>query len=935
MKQTHTFTILRTFLLTTLTLLFTLSPAQAQTIPTIQDFKTSYEDMIDHHQYARHIQLKSGHLVLSEFDRISNNVYGGHLGSFWSSPYFSSHSYSGEEGDDEEHHNPFNGFNHVLAFYSITHQGGGPEQSTQHQNAYWYPSKLTHFHNYPGAQGGTDVQTVKTTIPGQRGFALKVTVTNKSPTPNKLRLLFLGDLPNIAKLETWPQDQFGWNWLTYPSTNSNISSFGFSNNIITVGHSNLNAYLSAGISAPALSWQISSDRMDVYNNFITEEEDKPAGTLPNTNQEGLGPKAFGLVADLPELQQNQSHTITLVIGLGDSQQAASSIVTNYRQQNVESLSDNFWNTRLSNFYSQIPRFNSGNQDLNHIYRNSALTYLLNRWPLLDGIGQASSFSQSTSIFPWLTGTTAALTHLDSNFWRQTLVKLMNFDYGNCRAYDFVSGIHLCDNHYSHSPYSLVQAVYDYVTITGDTSLLSQTVSTPSGSQTVFNFIRSLITHDWDRRDTSDGLVDFGNDRNMYEFNIHCTLGGRYTGKVVSPNAERVIAHRQLSKLASYLGHQSIASTELQRSQNAYNSLQNLWNPSANWFDSISHYDSNGNPRSEPFTNTFRTIIPYLLLHHDNLLTEQQITTLTSRLHSSTGGFIGSHGLTSLPIGQTWCSRADWHGPGLYSGAAGAVITGLFNQGLANQAYSIMFPTGSTGYSYLSTVPYFSQSFPHNQPQRRMVTSYIEGISFVESIIKGMFGVKPHIDRLNFEPSIPQTLTNLGQITLTHLRVQQHRVAFNITSPIQQALDINVNFHKSGQPRATDFIFNYSLEGSLNLTAHNLQTNTSYAVKTINLDDNQTHTTYTTTNSQGRLTSNLNLSGRSSIELSPGTAPSPTPTSTPANTPTPTPIPLPSYSELITNFNKQIPDITTPTSDINNDGVVNIFDYSLWVYHKSN
>jgi hypothetical protein len=867
---------------------------------TINDFKVPLSTMLSRYGKTKHVQLFGGSMVLAEFDDANNNLYAGHLGGFWAPPFFSTHTTAplNNPGDWQK------GFNHGLVFYNVGYGGGAAEQPTDigSEEAYWYPSKIVLSHLYPGGGGGTLIRGVKVALPNERGMGLKVTLTNKTTTSQSMNLLFLGSLPTFNKLTSWSSTtEAGWNWQGEQSTRSQTStSYDSSYKIIVISDPN-GSYMAMGLSNYTTSWGANNDPHPMYEYFLGNGKGNLASTNADTSSAG---SAFGLVAGLPSLSQNQSATVTIIIGVGSSATEAKNIVINNRGKDIESASDSFWNSRINSVFSNLPFLTSGDPNLNQLYQNAVMTYLVNRWQKPDGLGEAAAYGQSTSVFPWFVGTTGVLPLIDSGYWKTQLNKMLSLNLDTCRAYDNVSGIHLCDTKYSYSKYSLVDAVYKYIATTGDFSYLNSSL---------YNKLNGYVAAD-DSTQGSDGLVDFGSDLDLYEYNIRCSLGGNYTGKVISPNAERVVAHRELADMAERIGQSG--STHRNKAVQIKNSIQTLWNSSANWFDTINLYDANGN-KTSPTRKTFRSIVPYLLMQYDDLLTSTQINTLKSQMSNYTG----TYGFTSLPKDSTWCEREDWQGPGLYSGAVGAVLTGLFNNGAEDYAYSML-----SKYSYLSQVPYYSQAFPHNRQSTVPAYAYLEGVSMAQAVISGLFGVEPNFDHTKIRPNIPSSLRSKGSLSLTGLNMQGHTWDIVINSLTNHSLTMNMN---SGGSRTDHFRLGYKINGTLNLTVRNLIALKTYKITATPVSGGNAVSVNVNSNSSGVIAQSLSLNGDYVVVGEPYQAP----TNTPTNTPTPKPTATNTPTNTPTSTKTPTP--TTIPGDLNGSGSVDINDYNLLVNNFGN
>ncbi len=596
------------------------------------------------------------------------------------------------------------------------------------------------------------------------------------------------------------------------------------------------AYLAVGLSEDPDSWGVDENyggndyNYPLYNQFRNQKE----GHLSNsdTDNDGRG-TTFGLVSQAPALAQNQSHTFSLVAGMGSTKEEAMDIVRTYKNRDIEAEADNFWNSRLNNLFSNLPSFISGDETLNKIYRNSALTYLINRWTTLNLVGELAGYSQSSSFYPWMLGTAGFFPLADAPFWKEQLKKVLILDFANCLAYDAVpGGANRCDHGYTYNNVSVIDGVYRYVTSTSDHKFLDETV----GNKTVFQHLQDLAAADDGKEYGSDHLADFGTDHELYEYDIHCDkasnklLQGKYTGLVVSPNAERIVAHREIAELAEKRGDTAVANTHRAKAGEINTGLQTLWNPVASWFDSISLYDEGLKSRITPLRNTFWGMYPLLLLQYDGLLTDEQKQGLLKQLPQ----FRGEYGLTSVStnLRSAWCVRTDWHGPGLYSGATGAVLTGLFKNGQEMEAYDLLSPADGKGYAYLAEMPYLSQAFPSDTQTGGLLPAYLEGVSLAQSLIEGMFGVFPNANQTKIAPHIPARLLSGGPVELRGLKTQGHIWNIKFTSPQNQELDVIVDGAYSPDAKADHFRFEYEMEGTLSVNVSLLQPNTPFTVMAI-------------------------------------------------------------------------------------------------------
>ena len=235
------------------------TPPTSFRMPTIETFKISYQQMIERYSGGlRDIQLFGGGLVLSEFDddHGTNNVYAGHLGSFWAPPHYSDFGWDKSKWQE-------GGFNLGLVFQTNS-TCFTEEPSDLGSEAFWYPSKLVISKNYPNPidsnDGNIKIKGVKVALPGKRGFGLKLTLTNKTSSVQSYHIMFLGYLPTFSTLTKDDRDGKAgpWNWLMrYPSdpqqTNAKYDSSS-STIIITPTNNNKLGYLAIATNERPSSW---------------------------------------------------------------------------------------------------------------------------------------------------------------------------------------------------------------------------------------------------------------------------------------------------------------------------------------------------------------------------------------------------------------------------------------------------------------------------------------------------------------------------------------------------------------------------------------------------------------------------------------------------------------------------------------------------------
>ncbi|MBP8591334.1 hypothetical protein KBI33_02570, partial [Candidatus Shapirobacteria bacterium] len=825
---------------------------------------------------------------MAEFDDGSGKIYAGHLGSFWAPPFYS--DFGTNKGEWENR-----GFNFGLVFSDGANCFTESPTDIVTEEAIWYPSKTV----VKKAYEKIEVRGVRIPLPAQRGFALKLTLKNKTNMEQNFRVLLLGFLPAFDTLIRGYDSNSDsmhangpWVWLMrkpaapkgsralYDSEKRIIAVGGLITPNLKTGE-NYQGSMVIALDKNPLSWELSDSKSTIYNSF---RENCQMGRLKNQNGDSNAPgSAFGLVSDFTKLgpagSNLESKTITMIIGLGESEQRAMDVVNIFRNKDVEQEADLWWNNRLQKTFSSYPQFGSGDKSLNAIFKNSVLTYLVNRWETIGVIGEAAGYGQSIGFFPWLLGTSGFFPMADGTQWKNQLKLLLQNSsiYGNCRAIDFIGQDHLCDTFYAYQSVSIIDMVYKYIAISGDNNFLKEKI----GGITVFDHLLRILSFDEQKFPQNDLIKDFGNDWNLYEYTRHainCNLGGKYTGQVVSPNFERVEAYRQMAELAEKEGLELKKKQFLQIATDIKNRINSvLWDNNAGWFKTLSWWPAceraiSCQRKNSADANYFYNIAPYFLLQYDDLLSPEQGNKLLARFKN----FIGNYGLYSLDSTvykdrSVWCSnQTDWHGPGLYSGAVGAVLSGLFKNNKESLAYEIL-----QKYQYLEKVPYFSQALPAEVRAHSLSLAYLEGVSLAQSLIEGMFGIRPRVDMLTIEPHIPDELLLKGEVFLKNLNVAGQLYNIFIQNNNNHRLEMTVAGNSGAREK---FAFKYGLNGKLELIVKNLSPQKYYSLKVQCLPSGKIcQEVNVMANANGTLNLDLNLIGLSGIEWTREGVPQITPT----------------------------------------------------------
>jgi len=269
---------------------------------------------------------------------------------------------------------------------------------------------------------------------------------------------------------------------------------------------------------------------------------------------------------------NTSYDIALIVAIGEvasleaCQQKVGGWLGEFGINNLEEDADKAANDKLTALYQNFPKFHAPNQPaLNQMYKNSLLNLSFNTFKKDGGTLGANHngleplnlkdtyvqmipfFGQCGGMYLWsIPRFSYAWALADPLGLKEEIIKFLALDLVSHRAYDNILGQHRGDGiEYSFNYWSMSKIIYDYVTATSDFNFLNEVHPTAYGRMSIMDYLVKIIDlpetihRRWDGQiGPSSQLIDFGDDSHLGEFNIHCDHGGKYTGFVVAPNAER-------------------------------------------------------------------------------------------------------------------------------------------------------------------------------------------------------------------------------------------------------------------------------------------------------------------------------------------------------------------------------------------------------------
>ena len=318
--------------------------------------------------------------------------------------------------------------------------------------------------------------------------------------------------------------------------------------------------------------------------------------------------------------------------------------------------------------------------------------------------------------------------------------------------------------YAQSPFSLMQMLNDYITVTGDTASLSSKAGKFSLVEHLKQAGQEFLTHY--RRD--DGLIDIGGGTGkMLEIR---TVG--YEHGVATINALAVDYFQQLSAWCTDLRDPDAqifrdAAIDIKAALNRL-----LWDEQAGWYGNL--YPD----------GTLSRVYSYHLF--DMLGTSavplKRKRRMTEQIRE--GRFLAPYGMYSISLQdrEHWdMEDCDWGGGGQYVGQPLKTAEALYEIGEADVAWQVL----SRCTRWVERFPYFPQTIYGDdlslQEHQIDWPLQISSGAGAQAIISGIFGIRPQIDgQLLIRPGYNDTLGS-ARMDGYHFRGHTYSVEMNASS----------------------------------------------------------------------------------------------------------------------------------------------------------
>jgi hypothetical protein len=439
--------------------------------------------------------------------------------------------------------------------------------------------------------------------------------------------------------------------------------------------------------------------------------------------------------------------------------AAPSVVAADLAQRME-RADQALRSRLQWAGAALPQVSTGDPAFDNLYRRCILSVLESRWER-ENFTAKPFYAVGTWIFtiPWDTSyASEMLSVMDPKGLREAFLAyarsgLLSNSWlpwnGNPNTYFANTKTKYW---YVQNPFAEMRILQEYLTQTGDTEFLNESVDGAS----IFEWMKRIGREIEKQYARPDGLLDFGaGSQRMLEIR---TDG--YEHVVAATNGLAIAYMRQVAAWCRERNDPDASQFESWEKalQSALN--QKLWDPKAGWFVNL-------------YPDGSKQLV---LSYHQfdmldaGILSPQQQDAMIS--HLKDGEFLGPLGMYSISKAdrEHWdLEDVDWGGGGQYTGEPLRLAESLYKLGYPEAAWDILSRCSHWSDDF-PTIP--QEIFADNprSPEVEMPLEIAAG-SGVQAVVFGVFGLRPHLDgSLDVAPSYHQ---ELGQASLTGYRFRGH------------------------------------------------------------------------------------------------------------------------------------------------------------------
>ena len=388
-------------------------------------------------------------------------------------------------------------------------------------------------------------------------------------------------------------------------------------------------------------------------------------------------------------------------------------------------------------FDSLPTLTAGDQRLTAFYEACIATVVESTWQrenfILDPF-----YSAGTWLFAlaWdISFAARALSLVDPDAVRRTLLALVDRGLGE---HSYIGWDGSLGHHYSYSLIAGVQAIRDYLEVTGDASVLDAPL--PASGVPLGRRLADDLAAAHAARLRSDGLLDYGPTTHHFLENRTDDYQGATAAITV-----------QTADAAAWLAGQGWPCLSPAQIAALRQAGEGLWDADAQWY------------ATAPEAGRHELVWSYQVLEllSSESLADERKAALAS--HLVPGRFLARHGLYSIARTDElhWDhDDADWGGGGQYTGMPLRIAEALWRAGLPGDAWRVLSRC-------LGWTEAFG-SIPQEIMGDSLTTLDIEQAAEIavgagiQAVIFGLFGIRPRPDgRLVVAPARPATAAPLG------------------------------------------------------------------------------------------------------------------------------------------------------------------------------
>ena len=444
-----------------------------------------------------------------------------------------------------------------------------------------------------------------------------------------------------------------------------------------------------------------------------------------------------------KLQAGETRMLSLFLFIEAKDKLRITDAKNYasKQESLIEETRSYWTTLIDSIGGKLPKLSGGTPEFQAFYNTGLMSFLSTRFDIPDFLfnpyyatsgvdgGAANCYLWDFSYNSFITA------FLDGATMRNQILQFFKVNINECFAFDPIYG-KAQGPRYSYNYYNLARLMYNYLTITGDTSILNEIID---GKTALICLHEACLG--FENMEEEVNLINYGNNHNLLELK----KTENYTGVTPSPNGERVLTYQYLTAIYNLMGHKTPYDLIKRGEVLKEKFVQQLWNPELQWLNTL---DDNGNPRIAYSIQIFDII-------RTGILTQEQEHGILT--HLKEGEFLSEWGVHSLAVTDPGydAGDVDWGGPGAYTGDPAELVTDLCQAGYADKGVDLL-----ERILWWGELPYLPQAVRANVKGYRENgrANLIAGAVSCQAVINGLFGVSFELSQIKIKP-INHTMMN--------------------------------------------------------------------------------------------------------------------------------------------------------------------------------